>query len=33
MMDLEMDVIMTFAMASALLIACAGATRERRPHS
>ena len=31
MMDLEMDVIMAFAMASALLIACAGATRERRP--
>ena len=32
MMDLEMDVIMAFAMASALLIACAGAARERRPH-
>ncbi len=32
MMDFEMDVIMAFAMASALLIVCAGVTRERRPH-
>jgi hypothetical protein len=32
MMDLEMDVIMAFSMAAAMLIACAGAARERRPH-
>jgi hypothetical protein len=32
MMELEVDVIMTFAMASALLIACAGVAHERRPH-
>jgi len=33
MMELEMDVIMAFAMASALLIACAGVPRKRHPHS
>jgi hypothetical protein len=32
MMDMELELIMAFAMASALLIACAGITRERRPH-
>ena len=32
MMEMELDVIMAFAMASALLIACAGVARERRPH-
>ena len=32
MMEMESEVIMAFAMASALLIACAGITRERRPH-
>ena len=33
MMEMELDVIMAFAMASALLIACAGVTREPRHHS
>ena len=32
MMELEMDLIMVFALATAMLIACAGVTRERRPH-
>ena len=33
MMEMELDVIMAFAMASAIVIACAGVTRERRNHS
>jgi hypothetical protein len=32
MMEMEMELIMAFAMASALLIACAGVAHERRPH-
>ena len=30
--DMEAEVIMVFAMATAMLIACAGVARERRPH-
>jgi hypothetical protein len=30
MMEMELELIMAFAIASALLIACAGATHERR---
>jgi hypothetical protein len=33
MMEMELDVIMAFAMASALLIACAGVARDLRHHS
>lgn len=32
MHDMEADVIMAFAMAAAMLIACATVTRERRRH-
>lgn len=31
-LEMEAEVIMAFAMATAMLIACAGVTRERRPH-
>jgi len=32
MLEIEADVIMSFAMACALLIACAGVTRGRHRH-
>jgi hypothetical protein len=32
MLELEVDVILAFAMACALLIACAGVTREPHRH-
>jgi hypothetical protein len=32
MPEMEMEVIMAFAMAIGMLIACAAVTRERRPH-
>lgn len=32
MLEMEADVILAFAMASAILIACAGVTRERHRH-
>jgi hypothetical protein len=32
LLEMEAEVIMAFAMATAMLIACATVTRERRPH-
>lgn len=32
MLEMEAEVILAFAMASAMLIACAGVTRERHRH-
>ena len=32
MMEMEMELVVAFAMASALLIACAGFAKERRRH-
>jgi hypothetical protein len=32
LLEMEAEVIMAFAMATAMLIACAGVTRERHPH-
>jgi len=31
LLEMEAEVIMAFAMAAAMLIACAGVARERRP--
>jgi hypothetical protein len=32
LLEMEAEVIMAFAMATGLLIACAGVSRQRRPH-